>query len=58
MNAFAKFDDSCLIKSYDECIGSSELRCYDDFSTKEECVGPGVRLAIKGIIRLPTKSFE
>ena len=57
MEAFAKFDDLCLIKSFDECIGSSELKCYDDFPTTEGCVGPGVRLAIKSTIRLPTKSF-
>lgn len=45
LESFSKFDDTCLIKSYDECEGTSHLTCYEDFPTKEGCAGGGVRLA-------------
>ena len=43
----------CQVKSWDECIGTSEKTCFEDFPKAESCLTPGAYLSQETAIRFP-----
>lgn len=43
----------CEIKSYNQCEGTSEKKCFDDFPKPSSCVSDGATLSDQSATRFP-----
>ena len=44
---------TCQIKSYNQCVGTSERKCFENFPKKAECLSDGAFLSKDSAVRFP-----
>ena len=44
---------TCQVKSYNQCVGTSKRKCFENFPKKEECLSDGAFLSEDSAVRFP-----